>query len=217
MDKEAFMTRSATHDVRFWDRIAERYATQPVKDPDAYEKTLARTRTYLAPGDTVLEIGGGTGSTGLKLAGSVARYISSDVSPAMTGIARNKIADSGLQNVEALAADIFDRQFEAEEFDALIAFNLLHLVRDRQGVLARAHDLIKPGGYFISKTPALGEFGLWVRPLIALMQLVGKAPGVWFFTRAELDAEIEAAGFRIIETGDYPARPPSHLIIAQRL
>ena len=44
----------------FWDGVADRYATRAVDDPEAYEYTLERTRSHLAPGDHVLELGCGT-------------------------------------------------------------------------------------------------------------------------------------------------------------
>ena len=51
-------------DATFWDRIAPRYARRPVSDPDAYEATLARVKTYLSESDSALELGAGTGSSG---------------------------------------------------------------------------------------------------------------------------------------------------------
>ena len=34
-------------DARFWDRIARKYAADPIKDMDGYPRTLDRTRHYL--------------------------------------------------------------------------------------------------------------------------------------------------------------------------
>ena len=57
--------------MKFWDGIAEKYAKRPISDMAAYEYTLGRTRSYLKPEDQVLELGCGTGSTALLLAGDV--------------------------------------------------------------------------------------------------------------------------------------------------
>ena len=54
----------------FWDGAAENYAKSPIRDVEAYNYTLERTRTYLSPTDKVLEVGCGTGSTALLLAGA---------------------------------------------------------------------------------------------------------------------------------------------------
>ena len=53
--------------------------------------------------------------------------------------------------------------------------------------------------------------------ILPLMQLVGKAPYVNFMSITELENRIEAAGFKILETGNYPARPPNRFIVAERI
>lgn len=69
----AAASTSTAYEARFWDRIARKYASDPIKDTAGYERTLARTRELLTHTDTVLEIGCGTGTTALKLAPSVQR------------------------------------------------------------------------------------------------------------------------------------------------
>ena len=54
--------------IRFWDRIAKRYAARIIKDPAAYEAMLADAAGRLRPTDRVLEIGCGTGSIAIRLA-----------------------------------------------------------------------------------------------------------------------------------------------------
>jgi ubiquinone/menaquinone biosynthesis C-methylase UbiE len=76
----------------FWDRIAPKYARKPVDDPDAYEEKLALAASLLRPGDRVLEIGCGTGTTALRLAPNVDHYTATDGSGAMIGIADAKLA-----------------------------------------------------------------------------------------------------------------------------
>ena len=41
--------RDMDRTTRFWDRIAERYARQPIADEAAYQKKLEQTREYLRP------------------------------------------------------------------------------------------------------------------------------------------------------------------------
>jgi 2-polyprenyl-3-methyl-5-hydroxy-6-metoxy-1,4-benzoquinol methylase len=45
-------------------------------------------------------------------------------------------------------------------------------------VLRRVRELLRPGGLFISKTPCVGDQGLFLRIVIALMRAVGVAPYV---------------------------------------
>ncbi|WP_072389381.1 class I SAM-dependent methyltransferase [Hyphomicrobium sp. CS1BSMeth3] len=186
-------------DGRFWDRAARKYARSPIKDMAGYERTLDRTAQLLRGSDTVLELGCGTGTTALRLAPHVARIVAIDASQEMIAIAREKAVADGCHNVEFTAASA-DRLSAAEgTFDAVLAFNLLHLLADRPSVLAQVRRLLKPGGHFVSKTPCLSEMNLLIRWAVPAMRLVGKAPYVSFFTAAELEADIAQAGFTVVE------------------
>ena len=206
--------------AQFWDNVAAKYAKSKIGDPEAYETTLARTRSYLKTDDNALELGAGTGTTALHLAGSVARYTVSDGSSAMIDIAREKVWDAGATNLEFAVCDI--EGAPDGPFDVVTAFNLLHLVEDLDGALGRIQQLVEPGGLFISKSICEPEEGAsWkfrmLRMVVPLMQMLGKAPFVAFRRMDDFERQIIDAGFEIIETGDYPAKPPSHFVVARRL
>ena len=201
----------------FWDRIAEKYAAQPVKDPEAYEHTLERTRAYLSPGDRVLEVGCGTGTTALKLGPSVGAMTGTDFSDGMIEIARHKAEEQGAANVDFRCADVRGSTEEQGRHDAILAFNLLHLLRDPAAAIARIHGGLRPGGVFISKTVCLGGKGWLFWPMIAVMQLFGRAPHVGFLSIRTLEEMIAGAGFEIVETGTFPASPPARFVVAGKL
>ena len=91
-------------DARFWDRIARKYAADPIKDMDGYARTLDRTRHYLRGTDVVLELGCGTGTTALWLAPHVSRMVATDLSGEMIAIAREKAAAEACRNAEFAVA-----------------------------------------------------------------------------------------------------------------
>lgn len=186
-------------DTRFWDGIARKYATARIKDMPGYERTIERTQHFLGSSDTVLEIGCGTGTTALKLAPFIARIVGSDVSNEMVAIAKEKAVALGCQNVEFTVAAAERGPASDGSYDAVLAFNLLHLISDRSSTLARIHRLLKPGGLFISKTPCLSEMNPLIRVAVPLMRFVGKAPFVSLFAAPALEAEIAGAGFKIHE------------------
>jgi ubiquinone/menaquinone biosynthesis C-methylase UbiE len=194
------------NEARFWDRAARKYAAAPIGDTAGYERTLARTREYLKPGDDALEFGCGTGTTALKLAPSVARYVATDISPEMIAIAREKAGKEGVGNAEFAVATPDAAPWPNASFDAVMAFNLLHLVTGRAAALADTHRLLKPGGLFISKTPCLKEMNPLIRLVVPVMQAFGRAPYVAFFSARELEQEIEAAGFEIVERARHASR-----------
>lgn len=198
----------------FWDRLADRYAARPIKDETAYEATLDRTRSHLHAEDRVLEVGCGTGTTALRLAPSVCHLTATDFSSRMIGIAREKAAAEGVSNVTFRRAGL--AELGEAPYDALLAFNLLHLIEDVPAALEVLADRLKSGGRFISKTVCLGDGQRHLRLLVRLLGLVGKAPHVTFLGTAELERMIEAAGFRIVETGAYP-HPRNHFVVAEKL
>lgn len=198
---------SIASDARFWDRTSRKYAKAAIADQAGYERTLDRTRALLGPDKRVLELGCGTGTTALRLAGEVRDYLATDISVAMIAIAEQKrVADP----VPALAFRTTTAETLAQEparFDVVLGFNYLHLVRDVPGTLRCIHALLTSGGLFISKTPCLGNMNPLIRlVLLPAMRAIGKAPYVSVFAAAGLDREIRAAGFDIVATEDHSTK-----------
>jgi ubiquinone/menaquinone biosynthesis C-methylase UbiE len=190
---------SIASDARFWDRSSRGYARYRIADPDGYERTLERTRGHLRPGDGVLELGCGTGTTALRLADGVRSYRATDISGGMVAIAEEKLAVESIPSLSFRSATAEELVHEESRFDAVLGFNYLHLVRDVPGTLRCIHILLKPGGLFISKTPCLGDMNPLIR-LLALpaMRAIGKAPHVSSLGASALERLIIDAGFDVL-------------------
>lgn len=52
---------------KFWNRIAGRYAARPLKDVALYDAMLSDVASRLKCSDRVLELGGGTGGTAIRV------------------------------------------------------------------------------------------------------------------------------------------------------
>ena len=209
---------------RFWDKVAEKYAKSPVKDEAAYEQTLSRVRAHLTPRDRVLELGCGTGTTALKLAGDAGEILATDISGAMIDVGRAKAAAAGVGNVRFDVAEPGSTSIKASgPYDVVTAFNLLHLLEDLPRAMAEIAELVRPGGLFISKTfcrAALGQGNLEyyvTRIALPVMQILGKAPFVAFMDVDVLEATVREAGFEIIETGNHPKKPPRRFLVARKI
>lgn len=136
----------------------------------------------------------------MQLAASLGHLTGTDVSSEMIAIANERKAATSCPNVTFMVADEHCACWQDRQFDAVLAFNLLHLVRDRPTLLQSVGRALKPGGLFITKTPCLSEMSAVVRLAIPLMKLFGKAPFLSFFTAHELVCELAASRFSIIES-----------------
>lgn len=184
--------------ARFWDRLARRYAAHPIADQAGYEATLARVASLLSPQDEVLEIGCGTGTTALRLAPGTGRYLATDLSEQMLGIARERQSAQPVPQLQFARAGAGQHAGEAGRFDAVLAFNVLHLVGDLEGALAGVARSLRPGGLLVSKTPCIAEMNRLIPWLaLPLMRAIGKAPEVLSFDAPRLQAAIERQGFAI--------------------
>lgn len=201
--------------ARFWDRIAQRYSRQPIKDMAAYERKLDHVLQRLKRKDSVLEIGCGTGSTALIVARGVGRITATDYSGAMIDIANGKLDADDPGNLRFLQADA-DEVHGRNQFDAVMVFNLLHLIEEPASVLASVHAQLKPGGLMLTKTPCLGELGLPIRLIVRIMNLLGLAPDVTYFSIHEHMEAIESAGFEIETQVCFDAAQRSPFVVARK-
>ena len=189
----------------FWDRAARKYAADPIADLAGYEATLVRVQALLSSNDEVLEIGCGTGSTALRLAAGTGSLLATDVSAGMIAIAKEKLA---AQPVAQLSFAVADADEPAEgTYDAVLAFNVLHLVADLDRAIAVTTQSLKPGGLFISKTPCLSELNpLITRLALPLMRAIGKAPHVLCFDEHHLRSAFTRQGLDILSVERHGTR-----------
>ncbi|MEF3048232.1 class I SAM-dependent methyltransferase [Pseudotabrizicola sp. L79] len=200
-----------TRQQRFWNRFADRYAARQIKDVTAYEALLTAVTARLKPGDHVLEIGCGTGGTAIRLSGGVASYIATDFSQEMIRIAQSKPAPDTLCFVVATA----DSALHTGPFDAICAFNVLHLVDDLPTVLQHCRDQLKPDGLLISKTWCFADLPLKLRVLFVGLRLIGLFPDAASLSQQGLQTALSDAGFEIVEHRAFGSRPQNPYIVAK--
>lgn len=211
MDKHDRAEKPMSVSPRFWDRHAEGYSKRPVSDQKAYERKLAKTGEYLRPDMAVFEFGCGTGTTAIRHAPNVRHIVATDISAAMLEIAQRKADAAGVDNISFKQVAIDDYAPEAGAFDAVMAHSILHLVDDRDTAIAKVHEMLKPGGVFISSTPCIGE-SLWrhIRLVAPLGRLAGLLPLIRVFSVDALTSSLLRAGFE----PDHLWRPENNPMVA---
>ena len=201
--------------TKFWDRHAKGYARRPVSDQAAYERKLKLTQDYLEPDMEVLELGCGTGTTALIHAPRVKHITGVDISGGMLGIAREKATAAGVGNITFQQSDI--DVFDAPEasYDVVMGHSILHLLANKEEVIAKVGRLLKPGGVFVSSTVCLkGQLRL-LRFILPIGSFLGLLPMVRFFTADELEGDLTAAGFRIAHKWR-PGKSKAVFIVARK-
>lgn len=202
---------NAQSDAYFWDRAAGKYASGKIADQAGYERTLERTCALLRAGDGVLELGCGTGTTALRLASHVRTYVATDFSTAMIAIAEEKYAIDPVAGLRFLKAAVGELPPADRQFDVILGFNYLHLVRDLPGTLGQIHALLSPHGLFVSKTPCVGDMNPLIRlVLLPVMRAFGMAPYAGTFRASDLGQALHAAGFDIVASEIHATRGNDH-------
>lgn len=181
----------------FWDWIANRYSTAPIGDEAAYQKKMDITRTYLTPDSSVLEFGCGTGSTALAHASFAGQIRATDVSRKMIAIAQSKAKAQGVDNVVFESVEIESLDAPDASFDMIMGHSIMHLLDNKETVLARVYDLLKPGGVFVSSTVCMGNSFWFLKPILMVGRFIGVLPLVRFLTQDQLVQSIVDAGFEI--------------------
>jgi demethylmenaquinone methyltransferase/2-methoxy-6-polyprenyl-1,4-benzoquinol methylase len=99
------------------------------------------------PGDRILDLAAGTGTSSAALAKQGARVVAADFSPGMIEVGRRQ--NAGDDRIEFVVADGTDLPFGDDEFDAVtISFGLRNIV-DPRLALAELHRVTKPGGRIV--------------------------------------------------------------------
>ncbi len=200
--------------TKFWDKIAERYSKQPIADEAAYQKKLQVTREYFQPDMEVLEFGCGTGSTAISHAPYVKHIRAIDVSSRMIEIAQGKADANSVKNVTFERSTIDELSVFDQTLDAVLGLSILHLLENKEEIIAKVHKMLKPGGIFVSSTFCMGNTMKFFKVIGPIGSFFGLLPALRVFTTKELLDSLTDAGFEI----DYqwqPGKGKSQFIVAK--
>lgn len=203
---------------KFWNLISSKYAASPVSDRPAYETKITKLKTYLTPKMSVLDIGCATGTQCGDIANNVKQVTGIDISSKLLAIAEQRMAERNLDNVEFIQSDVFDETFQPGSFDVVMAFFVLHFFEDIDVVFKRVHELLKPGGVFISETACLGNKNKLSGSLLRFFGYLGFLPKINLLTTQQLEESLKKAGFSVTEKNKYSKRSDAEFtLIAKKV
>jgi len=181
------------------------------------ENSAAYLLGWLAPGQSVLDIGAGPGTITCDLAELVApgRVTATEINEAALELTRAQVAARGLDNagpdnagpdnaglggVDCVVADVHALHFADDSFDVVHAHQVLQHVADPVTALREMRRVTKPGGVVAARDGDYGAFTWYPRlpeldEWLALYQRAARANGGEPDAGRHLLAWARAAGF----------------------
>lgn len=204
-----------TQASKLWDKWADGYAKRPISDEETYQKKLKITQGYFTPDSEVFEFGCGTGSTALIHAPYVKHIRATDLSPRMIEICKEKQEASDIDNVTFECLSMDEVEVSEQSVDVVLAMSILHLLDDRDEVIAKVKKMLKPGGVFVSSTACLGD-NMGIFKIIApIGKVLGVLPLLRVFKVRDLENSLLSAGFEI-EQSWQPGKNKGRFIVAKK-
>lgn len=120
---------------------------------DAYQKPDEIIAAMgIEPGDTVVDLGAGTGYLIPKLSTAVGpegAVLAADIEPKMLAFLDDAAKKEGWTNVRTHASAPDDPRLEPGSVNAVVALNVWHHVGEREAYAKKLYDALAPGGRFV--------------------------------------------------------------------
>jgi demethylmenaquinone methyltransferase/2-methoxy-6-polyprenyl-1,4-benzoquinol methylase/ArsR family transcriptional regulator len=126
-----------------WDRIRALHAPE--------ERVEAALASMIGdkPFRSVLDLGTGTGRMLELLGPRAVRAVGVDQSAAMLALARSRVDEEGLRNVQLRQGDIYAPPVERDGYDLVVIHQVLHFLDDPARALKEAAHALAPGGRIV--------------------------------------------------------------------
>jgi trans-aconitate methyltransferase len=157
------------------------------------------------PGETVLDLGCGTGELAAQIQARGARVLALDSDPAMVAAARRRLGTDRVLLADGHAFTL------AEPVDAVFSNAALHWMPRPAEVIARVGAALSPGGRFVAELGGAGNIEVILDALGTAMAEAGlPAPAIpWYFpTPGQYATLLEAGGFRVARMEHFPRPTP---------
>jgi SAM-dependent methyltransferase len=160
----------------FWNSDAtRRWVTEQARIDrlmaDVTEAALAAAAPM--PGEIVLDVGCGTGTTTLKLADAVGpsgQVLGVDISEQQLGLARQRVSDAGTTRVQLVLDDAATHDFAPESFDLCFTRFGVMFFADPVAAFRNIRRAMKPNGRLLLAVFRLGSENPWATASVAAIR-----------------------------------------------
>jgi SAM-dependent methyltransferase len=168
--------------------LAERFLArdmQSIGTSAAYLAQIERRRGgRLGPEERFLEVGCGTAGLAIVAARRAGSVVACDASMRWLVLARKRLAEAGVENVQLVCCTAERPPFAPAAFDVVGASDMIEHVPDPDAFVAGCSGLLAPGGTLFMATP--NRFSLGLEPHVRL-------PGVGWLPRRLAERYVRAA------------------------
>lgn len=175
----------------------------------------------------ILEVGGGTGGTTAWLLPELINqpgleYHFTDISALFTRRAQQKFADYHFMQYRELdlEKEALAQGFREQEYDLIVAANVIHATRHIGRTLDNLRPLLRPGGRLLMReiTQPMRLFDFVFGPLVLPLQDLDSRDGELFLTTGHWEQQCRRAGFSQVNwlphAGSRTADMSEHIILA---
>ena len=133
-----YFAKVASH----WDTIRQGYFDESVTEK-VRELAVPTTNT------TAVDLGTGTGFVAAALARRAKRLIGIDVSNEMIKVARKKLEDEDIRNVDMIVGSAEQIPLKSDSVELVVGNMVLHHIPEPQAAFAEMHRILKKGGKLV--------------------------------------------------------------------
>jgi trans-aconitate methyltransferase len=157
------------------------------------------------PGETILDLGCGTGELAAQIQARGARVLALDSDPAMAAAARRRLGQDRVLLADGHAFTL------PEPVDAVFSNAALHWMPHPAEVIGRVGAALAPGGRFVAELGGAGNIEAILDALGAAMAEAGLPEPAcpWYFpTPGRYATLLEAGGFQVARMEHFPRPTP---------
>lgn len=131
-----------------WDTFAPFYDfMETIYNGTCYKGIAEKIKEYITKDDVVLECACGTGLLTVPMAQKCKKLIATDLSTGMLRQTKKKVGNYA--NTKVGKASILSLPFQDDEFDVVVAANVIHLLDEPEKAISELKRVCKPNGKIV--------------------------------------------------------------------